>query len=269
MGQTRQTDPNVVSIGLARGRRAGGSLGGAVLLLEPQESDRLMVERVLTKAGMRVVSATDEDAGLDLVVDEDPRVIVASQALPSGIDSFIQLVKVMYAGRGGSPPIVVLVSDGQGGAGLGVEEAAGATVLRKPVDAQELVQAITEVDRAASVSRRAVVKEEEQVGDYLGELAAYESPEFIAAFVEATFQDIDKTVQQLEGLVFKPDADVIWQLIHALHGLGKNIGANELSSTCRRLLDSQRSELLVNYTAQLAFLKRLVERERQHHAKTQ
>lgn len=269
MGQTREKDPNVVSIGLARGRRAGGSQRGTVLLVEPLESDRLAVERVLTNAGMRVVSATDEDAGLDLVVDEDPRVIVASQTLPSGIDSFIQLVKVMYAGRGGSPPVVVLASDGQGRAGLGVADDAGTTALRKPVDAEELVKAVTEAGRAASVSPQAVVKEEEQVGDYLGELAAYETPEFIAAFVDATFQDIDKTVQQLEALAFKPDADAIWQLIHALHGLGKNIGANELASTCRRLLDGQRAELLANYTAMLSFLKRLVERERQHHVKSQ
>ena len=105
MGQTRQTDPNVVSIGLARGRRAGGSLGGAVLLLEPQESDRLMVERVLTKAGMRVVSATDEDAGLDLVVDEDPRVIVASQALPSGIDKIVKIEAIQHESNGNIQPV--------------------------------------------------------------------------------------------------------------------------------------------------------------------
>ena len=229
----------------------------------------MLVETVLTNAGMRVVSAPDEEIGLDLVVDEDPRVIVVSQALPGGIDPFIQIVKVMYAGRGALPPMLVLASDRRSGTGPGVEHEDGVTLLDKPVDAQELVRAVAAVAREAATSHQPAAREEGPVGDYLGELAAYESPEFIAAFVEATFQDIDKTMQQLESMVFKPEADVIWQSIHALHGLGENIGANDLASTCRRLLDGPRAELPVNYTAMLAFLRRLVERERQHHAQAQ
>lgn len=123
---------------------------GARVLIVEDDTDLLSVlQRALTGAGYRVITAQDGDAGLSIALDERPELVILDVGLPSrsGMDVAREL-----RGRGFRAPVLMLtarntVTDKVTGLEAGADD-----YLPKPFEYPELLARVGALLRRASIS---------------------------------------------------------------------------------------------------------------------
>lgn len=96
------------------------------------------LSRTMKRAGYEVVSARDGTSGLDLVLLEDPDIVLLDLGLPGMRGS-----KVLHEIRRRSPvPVVIITGDLDPHIDFQAVASDVAAVFRKPFGAEELLQAI-------------------------------------------------------------------------------------------------------------------------------
>ncbi|MBV8972767.1 MAG: response regulator [Sphingomonadaceae bacterium] len=114
------------------------ALGGTVLLVEDERSVRMIVERVLRRAGLDVLSASDGTAALELLAESRVDLLVSDVVMP-GIDG-VELLERSRERRPGLP--VVLMSGYAEPPQRRALDGTGAVFLAKPFAADDLLAAV-------------------------------------------------------------------------------------------------------------------------------
>lgn len=259
--QGRDNGGTVVSM-LTAGRRGAVDAGREILVVESQSADYLLIERALVQAGHKVLRAEDDEAGLDFVLERSPRIVLVSQGVPGGVKTFLQTVRVMHAGRGWCPAFIVLWPTGADSTELPLLDGVFVQGLQKPVTTADLHPLLMQALESFQVKPGTEEEGASGAESLIDQMTAYEDPGFIRTFVETSLSDIEGFLSQLEGQVFRPEAAKIKEMVHAMHGLALNIGAEEFVRACKTVLARTPEEMSNNHRSTLSGLKKLFIRTR-------
>lgn len=232
-----------------------------VLVADDQLNNRLVLGRLLERAGHRVVLADDGEEALDHLARESFDVAIVDLHMPglSGFD-VIKQARVMQAGATRTP-IVVLSADVTVDAMQEATAAGAWTFLSKPVAVPRLLGVLGEI--AAGVERPSLVSDtttpalrpliiEEMASMGLG-------AEFLREFVEQCLRDAGRCLIDMERHCINADWEGVREAAHALKGVSDNIGDSALVECSAGIMRSTNTELAKQWQQSLSRLTQRLE----------
>ena len=224
-----------------------------LLVADDYEANRMVLQRLLQKAGHRVTCADNGDAVLDAMAASDFDAVLVDLHMPgiSGLD-LLKQVRVMQAGGGTRTPVVVLSADVTPEAIQRCEQAGAYAFLGKPVAAARMLEVLSDI--AAQRGRRGVALAQRQgsaaeVPDgvldtsVLDELAAMGmGEEFEREFIAHCMADADGCIGAMSHSAEAADWARMRDHAHAIKGVAANVGlvrVAELGSDMMRMADWQ------------------------------
>lgn len=222
-----------------------------ILVADDQPANRLVLQRLLERAGHRLLFAEDGERALDLLESTAPDLMVIDLHMPglSGLD-VIRQTRFMQAG-GPRTPIVVLSADATVESLREAERAGAHAYLTKPVVVTRLLDTISNIasgqDTQTSMAEPLVPAAsiaDVQLPNVLEELAAMDSGnEFLKSFVDQCLSDISRLVPDIQKAARDREWNAMRDIAHAMRGVAENIGANRLVERSRKIMNSDNSEL--------------------------
>ncbi|MEO8001002.1 MAG: ATP-binding protein, partial [Arenimonas sp.] len=221
-----------------------------VLVADDIAANRIVLQRLLERAGHNVSLASDGESALDQLADSVFDIAFIDLHMPgiSGLD-VIRQAKVMQAGLA-QIPIVALSADATTES-IRDAEAAGANLfLTKPIVVNRLLDVIVDLikkDMSGMLKPVPQVDHHESGGfrpEALRELASMNLGEsFLSHFVEQCLQDAERCVTELEQASAVSDWDLVRESAHAMKGISENLGADTVSKICTQIMHANSSEL--------------------------
>ncbi|MBP6597436.1 MAG: response regulator, partial [Arenimonas sp.] len=209
------------------------------LIADDHTANRMVLRRLLEKAGHHVEDVDTGDAVLALLTERDFDVVLIDLHMPgvSGLD-IMREARVMEAGGSHRTPFLVLTADVTPEAILACEQAGARAFLPKPIVAVRLLEALAEIatggqevataapDRTAAALDAVVLD-----GTVLGELAELNlGKDFVANFVQQCVRDCLRCLGALEPCAQSADWDGFRDQCHALKGVAGNLGMSRVAS---------------------------------------
>jgi two-component system sensor histidine kinase RpfC len=209
-----------------------------ILVADDQHANRVVLSRILERAGHRVLVASNGEEALDALETGNVDLAVIDMHMPviSGLDVVRQL-GFMQAGSKRTP-ILVLSADATPNAAREAEEAGAFAFLTKPIVVSRLLEAIA--------SAAATQKSAKAIGGFsppatnpaiLEELASMGLGEyFLADFVEQCIKDAARCISNLEQTSAAHNWHDFRDAAHALKGVVENLGARLMAERCQQIM---------------------------------
>ncbi|MQP77365.1 response regulator [Stenotrophomonas sp. MYb238] len=206
-----------------------------VLVADDHEANRMVLQRLLQKAGHRVTCVHGAEEALDAMAAREFDVAITDLHMPgmSGLDLLRQL-RVMQAGGGPRTPVVILSADVTPEAIQRCNQAGAHAFMAKPVVAARLLETMADIaSGAASGGPRemaaviAAVPDGDAVLDtgVLDELSALGMGKgFEREFVRQCLEDLEQGVGALPGDAQAEDWGRLREHAHAIKGVAANLG---------------------------------------------
>jgi len=217
----------------------------SVLVADDNAANRMVVQRLLQKAGHRPVCVEGGEKVLDLLAASDYDAVIVDLHMPgiSGLDLLKQL-RVMEAGGGRRTPVLVLSADVTPDAIQACERAGARAFLAKPVSTTRLLDTLADIAANGSISRsftdvRGAAHAGEDVFDstVLDELSALGlGNNFEREFIAQCMRDADGCIEGLTDAGRLSDWDAMREQAHALKGVAGNLGLVKLASVAGELM---------------------------------
>ncbi|MEO6365672.1 MAG: ATP-binding protein, partial [Luteimonas sp.] len=210
-----------------------------IIVADDQPANRIVLQRLLERAGHRLIFAEDGETALDLFEKNPPDLMIIDLHMPglSGLD-VIRQARVMQAG-GARTPIVVLSADATVESLQEAERAGAYAYLTKPVVLARLLDTIGKaVANETSMAQTALAPTgAPNVSNVLQELAAMNlGHAFMQDFVEQCLRDIVSLMPQLRKSAVDADWDAMRETAHAMRGVAENLGGTRLVDRCRHIM---------------------------------
>lgn len=233
-----------------------------IIVADDQPTNRIVLQRLLERAGHRLILAEDGETALDLLETHSPDLMVIDLHMPglSGFD-VIRQARVMQAG-GTRTPIVVLSADATVESLQEAERVGAYAYLTKPVVVARLLDTISKVaaNEAFAPSVQATATGPMAASSMWQELVAMNfGREFVEDFVDQCLRDISGSALQLRRAVVAADWDAMRDAAHAMRGVAENIGAMRLVDRCKHLIKLGSPQLGLDAMALVKDLDTLVE----------
>lgn len=232
-----------------RHRRKTRSL--RVIVADDQQANRTMLQKLLERAGHKVLLAEDGEQALDLMAEQVPDLMVVDMHMPelSGLD-VIRQARVMQAGQGDKTEIIVLSADALVETMEEATRAGAFDYLTKPVSVPSLLDALSRVavrrqsaagggDNTESVGTggESVASARHGAEGVLHELASMGLGEaFLREFVEQCLRDIGRNMLLMQQAAGTADYAAVREQAHALKGVAENIGASALVARSQEIM---------------------------------
>lgn len=198
-----------------------------MLVADDHEANRMVLQRLLEKAGHKVRCVNGAEQVLDAMAEEDFDAVIVDLHMPgmSGLDMLKQL-RVMQASGMRYTPVVVLSADVTPEAIRSCEQAGARAFLAKPVVASKLLDTLADL----AVSTRALATPTASVqipatfegvldSSVLDELASLGmGDEFERQFVRQCLEDAQNCVEAIERDGTRSDWEQLRESAHALRG---------------------------------------------------
>jgi len=212
-----------------------------ILIADDQATNRIVLERMLEKAGHRVEQVADGSGLLDRLADDKYDLVLLDMHMPdvSGIDVLRQ-ARVLEVG-GESTPFIAVSADATVETIQAARSAGVVDFLTKPVTAAALLDAIATVagpkrggpvrrlpPRAAVADNRAII-DRAMINDLL-EVGL--GDEFVQRFVEDSLRDIAVALERVKATALAGNRVGMREEIHTLRGIAMNIGAVRVAGAC-------------------------------------
>jgi len=133
---------------LPEGLEASGPPPGAILIVEDNEVNALILRSMLRKRGYDPVVAADGIEGVELSDRHRPRLILMDLQMPR-LDGFAAAAEIRRKAGGASPTIVAVTANTAGEIVDACEAAGFACVLTKPIDFEDLIATVRRLLGAA------------------------------------------------------------------------------------------------------------------------
>ncbi|HET8819679.1 MAG TPA: ATP-binding protein [Xanthomonadaceae bacterium] len=205
-----------------------------LLIADDHAANRMMLQRLLQKAGHKVVAVDDGEAVLNALEDGNYDAAVIDLHMPglSGLDLLRQL-RVMESGGGRRTPVLVLSADVTLEAIQQCEQAGARAFLSKPLSAARLLDTLAEVAATGKATSPvpsarldlAPVADgalDTAVLDELAQLGMGEG--FEREFIDQCLRDAAASIEALERAADGSDWDEVREHAHALKGVARNVG---------------------------------------------
>ena len=225
-----------------------------ILVADDHEANRMVVQRLLQKAGHRVVCVNGGEEVLDALEIADYDTVIVDLHMPgiSGLDLLKQL-RIMEAGGGPRTPVLVLSADVTPDAISRCEQAGARAFLAKPIVATRLLDVLAEIATNGRVTTpvqankpESTVTDEAFDPSVLNELSALGMGDaFEREFIVQCLNDADGCLGAMAHAMEQGDGAHMREHAHALKGVASNLGLVKLaaaSGEMMRLADSQISK---------------------------
>ncbi len=223
-----------------------------VIVADDQQANRTMLQKLLERAGHKVMLAEDGEQALDLMAEHAPDLMIVDLHMPelSGLD-VIRQARVMQAGRADRTEIVVLSADALVETMEEATRAGAYDYLTKPVSVPTLLDTLARVaaGRRAAIERNARAEDAPVVAQpvhaagpagtegVLQELASMGLGEaFLREFVEQCLRDIGRNMLLMQQAAAQGDRAAMREQAHAMRGVAENIGAVPLVARCQEIM---------------------------------
>jgi len=234
-----------------------------ILIADDHEANRMVVQRLLQKAGHRVVCVNGGEEVLDALEIADYDTVIVDLHMPgiSGLDLLKQL-RVMEAGGGPRTPVLVLSADVTPEAISRCEQAGARAFLAKPIMATRLLDVLAEIANNGRVSQPApVCRPELQVSDdvldpgVLNELSALGMGDvFEREFIAQCLNDADGCIGAMAHTLERGDVSNMREHAHALKGVASNLGLVKLAASSGEMMRLPDAQVLSEWRHRLAIL---------------
>ena len=218
-----------------------------LLVADDYEANRMVLQRLLQKAGHRITCVAGGEDVLDAMAASDYDAVVVDLHMPgvSGLDLLKQL-RVMQAGGGARTPVVVLSADVTPESIQRCEQAGAYAFLAKPVGAARLLEVLSDI--AAQRGRRsALLTQQRQAGSdvpagvldtsVLDELAAMGmGEEFEREFIAHCLADADGCIGAMTHAAEAADWARLRDHGHAIKGVAANLGLTRVAAQGSELM---------------------------------
>jgi two-component system sensor histidine kinase RpfC len=221
-----------------------------LLVADDQAANRIVLCRLLEKAGHRARAVSSGDEVLNLIEEEVFDAIIIDLHMPGirGIDT-IKQARVMQAG-GRPTPFVVLSADATAESMREADRAGAVQFLTKPVVVPRLLEAMAAIANADQTSERpsplpTVAADDEPIAaEFFDELCELQmGKEFLQLFVDECLHDSARCLESLEIAGNTRQWDAFRDGCHALKGVASNVGAMTLSRLAEESMRSSDDEL--------------------------
>ncbi|WP_066097145.1 ATP-binding protein [Xanthomonas massiliensis] len=234
-----------------------------ILVADDNEANRMVLERLLQKAGHRVGSMPGGEPVLDALVEGDYDAAIIDLHMPgmSGLDMLRQL-KMLQVSGAPQVPVIVLSADVTPESIRRCEQAGARAFLPKPVVASRLLDTLAEVAATQSSARGLVAAPppaetgggtdmalDPSVLDELAELGL--GAEFEREFIGQCLGDAARCMAALEVAGQQQAWETMREQAHALKGIAGNLGMPRLARHAGELMRLQDWQLRSEWTRRL------------------
>ena len=217
-----------------------------ILVADDHEANRMVVQRLLQKAGHRITCVNGGEEVLDALESSSYDAVICDLHMPglSGLDLLKQL-RVMEAGSGSRTPVLILSADVTPEAIQRCEQAGARAFLAKPVVATRLLDALADVATSGRVAATTVsntpVRPEVSDGvldvSVLDELTALGMGDaFEREFIEQCLNDADGCIGAMAHAMERGDGEHLREHAHALKGVASNLGLVKLAAAAGEMM---------------------------------
>jgi len=234
-GEGEHADTNVIAFSNPFLRHRARVRSMRILVADDHEANRMVLQRLLEKAGHRVVCVNGAEQVLDLLSDADFDAVIVDLHMPgmSGLDMLKQL-RVMQASGLPYTPVMVLSADVTPDSIRRCQQAGAYAFLAKPVMAVKLLDTLGTIaanGRRAPAGNQLVVPEVAAPSDgvldpsVLDELAALGMGEsFEQQFVAQCLSDTQDCMSAITEAGEAGQWERLREHAHALRGVASNLG---------------------------------------------
>ncbi|WP_321823945.1 ATP-binding protein [Xanthomonas citri] len=236
-----------------------------ILVADDHLANRLVLQRLLQKAGHRVTCVDGGEAVLDALADTDYDAAIVDLHMPgvSGLDMLKQL-RVMQAGGASVTQVVVLSADVTPESIRSCEQAGAYAFLARPVAAVKLLDTLAEIalnqkvrQTDAAIGKRGPATNgavlDPAVLDELAELGMGE--EFEREFIQQCLSDATACVVELGKAAADEDWGRLREHAHAVKGVSSNLGLVILAEQGGELMRLPEAQLRSEWRQRLEQLK--------------
>ncbi|MEL1264549.1 ATP-binding protein [Pseudoxanthomonas putridarboris] len=219
-----------------------------ILVADDHEANRMVVQRLLQKAGHRITCVNGGEDVLNALESAGYDAVICDLHMPglSGLDLLKQL-RVMEAGSGSRTPVLILSADVTPESIQRCEQAGARAFLAKPVVATRLLDALADIAThgkvMANAGNAAPVRAELSVSDgvldvsVLDELTALGMGEtFEREFIEQCLNDADGCIGAMAHAMERGDGEHLREHAHALKGVASNLGLVKLAAAAGEMM---------------------------------
>ena len=236
-----------------------------ILVADDHEANRMVLQRLLQKAGHRVVCVNGGEEVLDALEMADYDTVIVDLHMPgiSGLDLLKQL-RVMEAGGGPRTPVLVLSADVTPDAISRCEQAGARAFLAKPIMATRLLDVLAEIALNGRVTAPIPVSRlpslaagSEDVLDpgVLDELSTLGMGEvFEREFITQCLNDADGCLGAMAHAMESGNGGHLREHAHALKGVASNLGLVKLAAASGELMLLADSQISKEWRHRLAML---------------
>lgn len=235
-----------------------------MLVADDHEANRMVLQRLLEKAGHKVLCVNGAEQVLDAMAEEDFDAVIVDLHMPgmNGLDMLKQL-RVMQASGMRYTPVVVLSADVTPEAIRSCEQAGARAFLAKPVVAAKLLDTLADL----AVSTRALATPTASVqipaafegvldSSVLDELASLGmGEEFEHQFVRQCLEDAQNCVEAIERDGTRSDWEQLRESAHALRGVASNLGLAQVAGNAGELMREADWQLQAQWRQRLSALR--------------
>ena len=234
-----------------------------ILVADDHEANRMVVQRLLQKAGHRVVCVNGGEEVLDALEIADYDTVIVDLHMPgiSGLDLLKQL-RIMEAGGGPRTPVLVLSADVTPDAISRCEQAGARAFLAKPIVATRLLDVLAEIAQNGRVTTpvqtdRPQLPVLDNVLDpsVLNELSVLGMGDaFEREFIQQCLNDAEGCLGAMAHAMESGDGVHLREHAHALKGVSSNLGLVKLAAASGELMQASDKQIATEWRQRLAML---------------
>jgi two-component system sensor histidine kinase RpfC len=235
-----------------------------ILVADDQPANRLVLQRLLERAGHSTVFAENGEQALERLEEEtvDAAIVDLHMPVMDGLE-VIKQARVMQAG-GPRTPILVLSADATVDAVRDAEAAGAYSFLTKPVVASRLLETLAEIAGGGQEEPATVVRKDRLVPtlrtDVLEELAGMGlGKDFLDDFVDQCLRDASRCLAEAERGAATSKWEAVREAAHALKGVSENIGAQALVERSTEIMRASDAVLAKEWRRYLGMLGSMLE----------
>jgi two-component system sensor histidine kinase RpfC len=251
-----------------------------VLVADDHAANRMVLQRLLEKAGHQVICVDDGEGVLGALEVTDYDAVIADLHMPglSGLDMLRQL-RVMEAGGGPRTPVVMFSADVTPESIRACEQAGARAFLSKPISTKRLLDTLSEIaasmgvpvahevpsQQPAATAGRTATGDGTDVldGGVLDELCELGMGDnFEREFISQCLRDAEDCYSALAEAGARRDWEPVREQAHALKGVASNLGLIQLAAASGELMRLPEWQLGSEWRQRLAGIGEQVSRGR-------
>ena len=223
--------------------------GLSILIAEDNETNRIVLQGILERAGHRVTIVGDGEAALDALESPDQHfdLMILDKNMPgrSGLDVF-RAYRFMVPRN--PIPGIILSADATPEALLACKEAGVDAYLTKPVETHRLLATIAQLSKRAECATEETAPANQEANttsfdvDSLVDVAKLRAlldlggdSSFFEDLVAGFLRDSRRSLQKMAAALQDRDYPMLREAIHALRGSASELGATHLVALCATL----------------------------------